>query len=192
MAVVATARRRIHDADAPIAVWTASDGRRISIRPLGGAALGPFAAFVRRLSAASRAHRFLASLQDLSDETARRLVLVDQCRSVAWLAEECAAPGVIVAEVRYAVTAEGEAEFALAVADDWQHSGLGAHLLNRLLKHAAARGIECAWGRIRRNNDAALALASRLQFDVRPDPSEPDLLVVARALIRPQPGSAFS
>jgi acetyltransferase len=170
------------DGDAPIASWTANDGRRISVRPLDGASLNRFRAFVRRLSATSRARRFLAPLRELSDETAQRLVPVDPRSSVAWIAEECALPGAIVAEARYAVTAPGEAELALAVADDWQRGGLGTYLLGKLLGYATAQGIERAWGRVRRDNDVALAVARRLLFDISPDPDEPGSLMVARHL----------
>jgi acetyltransferase len=182
VAVVTQAHARARDADALIARWTAQDGRRISVRPLDGASLNRFRAFVRRLSATSRARRFLAPLRELSDETARRLVPVDPRSSVAWIAEECAHPGAIVAEARYAVTAPGEAELALAVADDWQRGGLGTYLLGKLLGYATAQGIECAWGRVRRDNDVALGVARRLSFDIWPDPDEPGSLMVTRSL----------
>ena len=184
MALVVHGRRRVEAVDATIATWTARDGRRIAVRPLDGESLGPFAAFVHGLSATSRAHRFLAPLNLLGPEAARRLVFVDQRTSVAWIAEEHATPAVIIAEVRYALTATGEAELALAVADDWQQSGLGMYLLKALLRHAGARGVERAWGHVRRDNDAALALAKRLEFSVRPDPDEPGLMRVVTALPR--------
>ena len=184
MALVVDDRRRTDDVDATIAAWTARDGRRATVRALDAASLGPFAEFIDGLSATSRAHRFLAPLNHLSPAAARRLVFVDQRTSVAWIAEEHATPGAIVAEARYAVTAPVEAELALAVADDWQQSGLGMYLLTRLLEHAGAMGIECAWGQVRRNNDAALALANRLRFSVWPDPSEPGVMMVVRAPLR--------
>jgi acetyltransferase len=121
-------------------------------------------------------------VSELSHETAQRLVPVDRRSSVAWIAEECAGSGTIVAEARYAVTAPGAAELALAVADDWQCRGLGTYLLGKLLGFASAQGIECAWGRVRRDNDVALEVARRQLFDIWPDPDEPGSLVVARAL----------
>ena len=182
MALVAAARRHASDSDAAIAVWVARDGRQVSVRPLGAAALEPFAAFVRGLSIASSSQRFLAPVRDLSDEAASRLVSVDQSRRVAWIAEEHSAPGVIVAEVRYAITAPGEAEIALAVADDWQRSGLGSFLLHRLLEHASRARITCAWGSVRSDNDAAITVARRFGFDVSPDLDDPALLKVVRSL----------
>ena len=166
-----------------IAAWTAPDGRGIAVRPLDGTALERFGAFVRGLSVASRARRFLAPVNELGEAAARRLVLVDQRSTVAWIAEECAAPGAIVAEVRYAITAPAEAELALAVADEWQQSGLGSHLLRKLLGHASAAGIRHVWGSVRRDNGVAITLARRLGFDVRPDPDERALLTVARTLV---------
>jgi RimJ/RimL family protein N-acetyltransferase len=163
-------------------VLTLADGRRIAVRSLDRSALIPFGAFVRRLSANSRALRFLASIRSLSDNALRRLVLVDQCSHVAWIGEAREAPGTIIAEARYALTAPAEAELAFAVADDWQCSGVGTDLLCGLLMHAAATGIERVWGYVRRDNNAALTLAKRYGFKVRPAPDEAALLIVSRSL----------
>jgi len=52
------------------------------------------------------------------------------------------APGRIVADARYVLDDSGvTAEFAIAVADDWQHAGLGRELLLRLADHARAHGV---------------------------------------------------
>jgi acetyltransferase len=172
----------------PVGVRTLHDGRCIAVRSLDSTALEQFGAFVRGLSATSRALRFLAPIWGLSDDALSRLVLVDQRSNVAWIGEACTAPGMVVAEARYAVTAPAEAELAFAVADDWQRNGFGTNLLRRLLEHASAAGIERVWGYVRRDNSVALAVARRLGFEVRPDPDELLLFIVSRSAV----GVAYS
>ena len=58
--------------------------------------------------------------------------------------------------------APAEAEFALAVADDWQRRGLGRALLVRLAIHAATQGIDRLWGAVRPGNAPMLALAEAI------------------------------
>jgi len=172
--------------DARATFWTVRDGRRVTIRPLDARALEPFAAFVRRLSATSRAQRFFAAVCELGAEAVHRLVLVDQRQSVAWIAVDALAPHAVVGEVRYAATAPHAAEFAVAVADGWHRQGLGSLLLRRLLAHASAAGIRFAWGHVRCDNAVALAVARRLGLGVAPDPDDRSLLIV-RHPMRPGP-----
>lgn len=56
--------------------------------------------------------------------------------------------GTLVADARYTPTAEGEAEFAILVADDYQQAGLGTALLAVLFEHAAADGIKILNGAV--------------------------------------------
>ena len=66
---------------------------------------------------------------------------------------------------RYAPNADGEtAEFALAVADDWQGKGLGHALLERLCDAARAAGYRALYGHILDANREMLELARHLGF----------------------------
>ena len=126
-------------------------------------------AFVRRLSARSRHFRFFVALAELSATQLERFVNVDPAQGSALVAvsnrEECTA---IVAEARYALTQEsGNAEFAIAVADEFQRRGLGTQLVKRLLATAWRRGVRRLFGEIKCDNQAMLGLATRLGFRLR-------------------------
>jgi RimJ/RimL family protein N-acetyltransferase len=118
-------------------------GRRITVRPVlpqDGAALQ---AFVRNLSAESRRQRFLGGVSELSAALLERLTRIDYCSHLALVAEFFP-DGVetVIAEARYAFEpGEDAAEFAVAVADEWQRLGLGTELLRRLWAHSVAAGI---------------------------------------------------
>jgi RimJ/RimL family protein N-acetyltransferase len=51
-------------------------------------------------------------------------------------------PERVVAEARYVPIARGTAELALTVADSYQGAGLGHHLLDAMVAHARAEGLE--------------------------------------------------
>jgi acetyltransferase len=70
-----------------------------------------------------------------------------------------------IAVGRYAPNPDGvTAEFALAVADEWQGKGLGHALLLRLCDAARAAGYEALVGHILEANREMLELAAHLGF----------------------------
>ena len=90
------------------------------------------------------------------------------------------ASGEFVAVGRYAPNADGTtAEFALAVADDWQGRGIGRVLLERLCQHARAAGYEALFGQILNANRDMIDLAAHLGFE-RASEGAADVTVVRR------------
>jgi len=164
-----------------------TDGSEVVVRPIGPDDASLLQAFVRRLSARSRRFRFFAALAELSPALLDRFVNVDPARDLALVAvsgrQDNAA---IVAEARYALApADGNAEFAVAVADDFQRRGLGRHLLKRLLATAWRRGVRRLFGEIKSDNRAMLAFATQLGFRLRS--SLEDQSVVIASSVAPIP-----
>ena len=145
-AVAATPRRAV-----PLALHgcadriVLADGRAVVLCPVLPDDAPAEQAFVGALSAASRYRRFHVGLRELPPSLLRHLTHVDQHRHVAIVARSAStdgAPGRIVADARYVLDDDGDtAEFAIAVADDWQHAGLGRELLQRLADHAQQQGV---------------------------------------------------
>jgi acetyltransferase len=121
------------------------DGRAVVLCPVLPDDAPAEQAFVGALSAASRYRRFHVGLRELPPALLRHLTQVDQHRHVAIVARTASSdgvPGRIVADARYVLDDGGHtAEFAIAVADDWQHAGLGRELLLRLADHARQHGV---------------------------------------------------
>lgn len=143
---------------------TLADGRRVQLRPLRADDAEATQAFVRALSPASRHARFHIGLHELPPTLLRRMTDVDQRCHVALLAAARLDDGVdgrMVAEARYVMTGTDEAEFALAVADDWQRRGLGRELLGRLARHAGRRGVRRLYGEVLHSNEAMLRLVQQ-------------------------------
>ena len=155
---------------------------RPAIRPLVATDREPFLAFVRALSDEARLHRFLQPLRELSPEAAAALTQADQLRHVALVAVEGAR---IVGEARYVVQDDGtSAEFAIAVADDWQRHGVGARLLGALFGAARGARLRSLKGEVLRTNIAMLRFVRRAGFRLRPCAGDARLVVAERELER--------
>ncbi len=131
------------------------DGRSVLVRPVLPPDASMHRAFVRAMSPTTRRNRFHAGVADLPDAVLRYLTEVDYVDHLALVGEVEEATGARqVAEARW-VRREDEpdtADFAIAIADDCQHGGLGNALLDMLQRSAAARGIDRLCGHVLRNN----------------------------------------
>ncbi len=136
-----------------------NDGRRVSLRPLTPQDADAEQHFVRSLSTASRVRRFHIGIRELSPETLRALTQIDQRRHVALVAQPEDDPALIVADARYVLLDDSdEAEFAIAVADEWQGAGLGGQLVQRLLEHARRHGVRALFGDVLHDNHRMIAM----------------------------------
>lgn len=139
-----------------------SDGRRVEVDPVSPQDAQAERTFVNALSLQSRYRRFHFGLRELSPEQARAMTEIDQHHHVAFVARPQGAEA-IVADARYVLRADSDdAEFAVAVADDWQGAGLGRELLVRLAEHARAHGVRRLFGDVLWGNSAMIALARDL------------------------------
>lgn len=142
-------------------------GREVIVRPVLAKDAAAEQDFVRALSPASRLRRFHFGLRELPLSMLQAMTRVDHDRHVAVIAEtldddeSCEPP--IVADARYVRDDDGTtAEFAIAVADDWQGEGLGRALLQRLARHAARHGITHLVGDVLPGNGAMFAITEQL------------------------------
>jgi len=146
-----------------------TDDSEVVVRPIGPDDALPLQAFFRRLSARSRRFRFFVPLAELSAAQLNRFVNVDPARGLALVALCGRQDGtVIVAEARYALAQDDDnAEFAIAVADNFQRRGLGGQLVKRLVATAWCQGVRRLFGEIKSDNRAMLAFAMQLGFRLR-------------------------
>lgn len=159
-------------------------GRSVLLRAIEAADGEALQAFVGALSLDARHKRFHVGLPRLSAAVLRQLVEVDQRRHVAVVAQPLRAePGWsaeprLVADARYVrdEARPGEAEFAIAVADDWQSLGLGRALMVRLAADARSRGLRALYGDILFENRRMIVLMRGLGARTEPHPDGPQLL----------------
>jgi len=149
-----------------IDVWQLAGGRRAIVRPVLPQDAELEQALVRALSPASRYQRFFAPIRELPAGWLQRLTQIDYRRQQAFIVETFVGDQALaVAEARYVVDASGEeCEFAVVVADDWQHLGLARRLMQLLMQSAAEAGLKRMVGDVLATNRAMLSLAQSQGF----------------------------
>lgn len=160
------------------------DGTDLTLRPIRAEDAQIVQDFVRGMSPQTKYFRFMQSLQELSQPELIRLTQIDYHRELALIATVQADAGEQeIGVARYAMNPDGEScEFALVVADAWQHRGIGSRLMQALMDAARARGFHTLEGEVLGSNQAMLALVRDLGFSVRTSPDDPAVKRVNRSL----------
>lgn len=141
---------------------TIAGGTRVKIRAIRPEDTELEQRLFARLSEKSRYQRFMQYLPALPANLLARFTQLDYGRELALVA---ILDGEFIAVGRYAPNSDGDtAEFALAVADDWQGKGLGRALLTQLKVEARKAGYRALYGTILMANHDMLDLAARLGF----------------------------
>lgn len=157
-----------------ITKWTQPDGQEITIRPIKPEDAELEVDFVSRLSAETKYFRFMNTMRELPPAMVARLTQIDYDREMAFLATiEENGKEVELGVCRYAVNPDGEScEFAVVVADDWQHRGLARKLMGVLIETARNRGLNYMNGVFLANNDRMLRFVQSLGFTLSNDPED--------------------
>lgn len=153
--------------------WQLRDGTPTLIRPIRPSDLGIETAFAVGLSAQS-SHRRLLSPRKLQPDELWRFTNVDYDRELALIAvSRIAGVEQQLAVARYVRDASnGEAEFAVVVADAWQRFGLATKLLGSLISAAKLAGVVQLSDITFSTNLPMLALARNLGFKMARMPGD--------------------
>jgi acetyltransferase len=156
----------------------------VTLRPIRADDAPLEADFVRRLSTESRYKRFMGTVRELPQAKLAYLTNVDSVHHVALAATvNRAGQEALVGVARYVVDAAGCAcEFAVAVDDAWQGSGVAGILMQTLLEVARTRGLKRMEGSVLATNSRMLKFMRQLGFDLHHDPDDRHNVVVVRAL----------
>jgi ribosomal protein S18 acetylase RimI-like enzyme len=161
------------------------DGRVVLVRPVLPSDAALQRAFVRSMSAATRRNRFHGGVADLPVAVLRYMTEVDHVDHLALVGEiEDGSGPRQVGEARWVrrVDAPGRADFAIAIADDCQHRGLGNALLDMLERSAAARGIERLCAHVLHTNRRMLGWLEAREWHIGRDPDDPGVVCAERPL----------
>ena len=151
-------------------------GPTILVRPLRNGDVRTVMALFERLGERSRRARFNGPKPRLSGSELRQLVLVDGTHHVLVAYVEGDPEPVAIARLARDGCA---AEIAFAVADEYQHRGIGSALAAELIVDARAVGITEIVALVSSDNPAAVALLRRIAnvLDIRFE--GPDLAIRA-------------
>ena len=170
------------------------DGRHVLIRPIRPSDVARNAEFIENLSPPSRHYLFLGGVAQLSEAAQRRLCDPDYAHDMAYIAlgldRETGETGEQVGVCRYAGADPIKgAEISVAVADAWQHQGLGRILLTHLIDYARAHGIRRLYSIDAIDNHLMRKLARDVGFSEHPDRDDIHQVVYSRDLSSTARGS---
>jgi GNAT superfamily N-acetyltransferase len=162
----------------------AMGGETVTIRPIRLTDIAMESEFIHRLSAEASHFRFLGAVRELPPQELSRLCDVDVKHSMAFVATvRKDGREMEIGVSRYAPNSKFDVrEIAVTVADEWQHKGLGASLMNQLIKAARLQGIKQLYSVNLSNDTAMSALAKELGMSSIRDPSDPHQTVHTLAL----------
>jgi acetyltransferase len=153
--------------------WTAKDGESLQIRPIQPEDEPAMVRFHESLSERTVYQRYLQQL-NLSQRTAHerltRICYIDYARQMALVAER-KDPATGQAQILgvgrlQGLNGEPEAEFSVVVSDEFQHQGLGAELMRRILTIAREEGVKVITADVLADNTAMRHLVERSGFKV--------------------------
>ncbi len=165
--------------------WQLPDGSNVTIRPIRPEDAISEQNFIKNMSAESKYFRFMQSLEQLTPLMLARFTQIDYDREMALIAaldDETEHPQ-IIAVARYVTNPDRHScEFALAVSDEYQHKGIGRHLMHNLMSIAHERGIEIIQGEVLSTNNKMLKLMEKMNFRIVHNSDEPEVVEVRRHL----------
>jgi acetyltransferase len=159
-----------------LATRIACAGQDFLIRPIMPTDAALYPAFLARVSAEDMRRRFFSALKTLSPEMLIRLTQLDYDRDLAFVALE-ATGGALAGVARYAADPDHEnAEFGVMVRTDLQGHGLGAALMQWLVRVARTEGLKRIHGLILAENVQMLVLCRELGFVIERQDADPSVI----------------
>ena len=160
-----------------VETW-ASKGYVLEVRPIRPEDAEAHAALMRRLSPEDIRYRFFAQLRELPPEQIARMTQIDYDREIAFVATRANELGGVdtVGVARLVREPGGDAEFAVVVDPALKGSGLGRHLMRRLIDWGRAKGVVTITGQILTDNARMLHFIRGLGFEIKRMPDEPDVM----------------
>ncbi len=157
-------------------VYESVDGHSFFIRPIRPSDADLLIDHFASLSPKSVYMRFFSPLKQLSRDMLIRLTQIDYDREIALVAIMGKGKDrKMVGVCRVIDYPDGQqAEFAIAVSDDWQGRGIGAALLKQCLKAAWGKGLKRVNGLVLAENAQMLKLARKFGFKINRSSDGPE------------------
>lgn len=166
-------------------------GQAISIRPMQPEDLDIETEFAQGWSAETRYNRLFSTVSYTSPARLKAITRINYARDMALIATMMLEDREVqIGVARYVLRDDDKTcEFAIVVADAWQHRGIGRALMLNLIDNAAATGIEIMVGEVLATNASMLHFMRALGFSVEASPEGPEIRRISKRLA---PDSAAS
>jgi len=164
--------------------WTLADGSTLTLRHISPADFAREQAFVRGLSTQSSYLRFHGTVKDLSKQDLEAFTNPDSRNAVALIVLHSGETGEKeIGVARYVIDPDRtNCEFAVVVADAWQKRGIGTRLMNALIEHLQASGVNRISGTVLKRNAVMRKFVKHLGFAETNVPDDPSMMLVTKDL----------
>lgn len=157
-----------------VETWRCKTGEVLEIRPIRPEDAEAHAGLMSRLTPEDIRYRFFSLLRELPPEQIARMTAIDYDREMAIIAVRGGQTVGVARLVRE--TGGREAEFAVVVDPAMKGTGLGFHLMQRIIDWGRQQGLTGINGQILSDNARMLAFIRKLGFTVHRIPDESDVV----------------
>jgi len=147
---------------------TTKSGKTVTLRPIRPEDEPMEGEMFTHFSPETQRFRFFTRIKDITHQLLIRYTQIDYDREIAIIAETSDnGTKSMMGVVRLIGDAYAEnAEFAIVVADPWQHEGLGSILMDYILEIAKERSIKKIYAYILPDNDRMLSMMKKRNFTI--------------------------
>ena len=150
------------------------DDWHISVRPLRPEDEPIIHEFLRHVTPHDLRLRFFAPMKEFTHEFIARLTQLDYARAMAFIAFDDKNEMVGVVRLHSDSIYE-RGEYAILLRSDLKGRGLGWALMQLIIDYARSEGLKTISGDVLKENTVMLDMCRQLGFEIKPDPSEPDI-----------------
>ncbi|MFH0860583.1 MAG: GNAT family N-acetyltransferase [Candidatus Altiarchaeota archaeon] len=150
------------------------DGSRVRLRPIRKDDVGGMVDLFHRFSEETIQQRFFESIEDMTEEKAQYYVNVDYKDTYALVAE-LPRKKQLIGVARY-MGSDGEAEFAIVIADEWQNRGLGTIMFKHLIRIARENGLKKLIGIVYKSNPRMIHIIEKTGLHLTVSEADRDAL----------------
>ncbi|MFT4120400.1 GNAT family N-acetyltransferase [Bradyrhizobium sp.] len=151
------------------------DGWRIFVRPIRPEDEPTIHEFLRHVTAHDLRLRFFAPMKEFTHEFIARLTQLDYARAMAFIAFDEATSEMVGVVRIHSDSIYESGEYAILLRSDLKGRGLGWALMQQIIDYAKSEGLKTISGDVLKENVTMLDMCRQLGFEVKPDPSEPDV-----------------
>ncbi|MBR0846658.1 bifunctional acetate--CoA ligase family protein/GNAT family N-acetyltransferase [Bradyrhizobium diazoefficiens] len=148
---------------------------RIFVRPLRPEDEPTIHEFLRHVTPNDLRLRFFAPMKEFTHEFIARLTQLDYARAMAFIAFDEATNEMVGVVRLHSDSIYETGEYAILLRSDLKGRGLGWTLMQLIIDYAKSEGLKTISGDVLRENIVMLEMCRQLGFEVKPDPTEPDV-----------------
>lgn len=173
---------KIHD-DIKASQYKLADGKSITIRSVSSQDENMQQAFAPNLVFLSKHFRYMENFNQLKPENLLKFSSINDDHEMVLIAiYKHQDKESIIGLARYAINPnEEDCEFALLVAENWQHKGIGSILMSSLLRAAQKKELKTMIGLAPSNNTNMLQFAKKFDFLIS-DSDETTIKILTKLL----------